>query len=358
MRRPDIPVLTSLRFPAAFAIFLYHACPMVDLPRGLWGGLNEGVSFFYVLSGFILFYNYFDLPDRGDFWAARLARIWPVHLATLALALLVLPWPALWGSAWWPLVLPVNIFLLQAWAPFHYVTLSFNAVAWSLSVEAFFYFSFPWLCVWLKRWGPAPLLFGSFSLGAGLVILAQAVSPRAAEVVAVFNPLCRGFEFILGMATCHFWLRERTRPVGTTFGELAASLLVLATLWLIARYGLTSGMALPGWLATVVCAVEFAVVIWLFAHQTGWLSRAFSGRAFVLLGQISFSMYMCHQIVLRRFVTGLARTPEEKMAIFASCLAGTLVLSWLLFQLVETPMRHRIVGAYRAARTKARSARR
>ncbi|WP_041064256.1 acyltransferase family protein [Cohnella kolymensis] len=52
-----------------------------------------GVSFFFVLSGFILFYNYhsqftaFKMPSIKRFYIARIAKIYPVHLLTLVLAI-------------------------------------------------------------------------------------------------------------------------------------------------------------------------------------------------------------------------------------------------------------------------------
>src|ERR1700761_6973045 len=140
MRRPAIPVLPTLRFPAAFAIVLFHFLAYTPCPPWIWEGFGAGVSFFYVLSGFILYYNYADLPDRGFFWVARFARIWPVHLFCLALIFCLLPFSWLDGHASWPTTLPANILLLHAWLPYQGSVLSYNGVSWSLSVEAFFYF--------------------------------------------------------------------------------------------------------------------------------------------------------------------------------------------------------------------------
>ncbi len=116
MRRPNVPVLTSLRFPAALAIVLYHFLSFViPCPLWAWNGLGAGVSFFYVLSGFILYYNYADLTDRGAFWVARFGRIWPVHIFMLVLTLAFIPFEYLQGHSSWPVTLPLNILLLQAW---------------------------------------------------------------------------------------------------------------------------------------------------------------------------------------------------------------------------------------------------
>ncbi len=89
-----------------------------ECPKWVWEGFSAGVSFFYVLSGFILYYNYVDLTDRGFFWVARFARIWPVHIFTLVLIFCVLPFNWLDGHASWEITLPANILLLHAWLPF------------------------------------------------------------------------------------------------------------------------------------------------------------------------------------------------------------------------------------------------
>src|SRR5438270_714315 len=62
--------------------------------------LDQGVSFFFVLSGFILFYTNRGIAtpaDAGRFIVARVGRIWPLHAATFALTLIFLPQP--WGPA-------------------------------------------------------------------------------------------------------------------------------------------------------------------------------------------------------------------------------------------------------------------
>src|SRR5262249_8921155 len=92
-----LEALTGLRFLAAAHVLFFHA-GLVQLPgvpvwvRNLAGHADLSVSLFFVLSGFILTYNYFD-PVRGcrvgdrQFWAARIARVYPVYLLGLLLAI-------------------------------------------------------------------------------------------------------------------------------------------------------------------------------------------------------------------------------------------------------------------------------
>ena len=110
-----------------------------------------GVSFFFVLSGFILVYTYAGREiDKRDFYQARFARIYPAYLFSPAALVAVFllrrienarPVLRIRGAPLRPGDRSLVLLLLQAWLPA--AALSWNAVAWSLSVEAFFYAIFP-----------------------------------------------------------------------------------------------------------------------------------------------------------------------------------------------------------------------
>src|ERR1700747_3770579 len=152
--RPRLHSITSLRFFAALHVVLFHMRVIGILSGGPWWYQNfasigyVGVNFFFVLSGFILVYTY-EGPELNarNFWWARFARIYPAYLLSLivaapfflfALRHLDLPFYA-WTKqhTFWACTLTLS--LLQAWAP--EAALTWNSVCWSLSVEAFFYFS-------------------------------------------------------------------------------------------------------------------------------------------------------------------------------------------------------------------------
>jgi peptidoglycan/LPS O-acetylase OafA/YrhL len=89
--RPRLPALTSLRFFAALHVVCFHFLAFKIVSSEGWLGQISsigyvGVSFFFVLSGFILVYTYAgrDTPAR-DFWRARFARIYPAFAFSLLL---------------------------------------------------------------------------------------------------------------------------------------------------------------------------------------------------------------------------------------------------------------------------------
>src|SRR5947207_495509 len=139
--------LTSLRFVAAAMIVLYHSDPSFgkyDPFAFLGKGKGQAVSFFFVLSGFILSYVYPSLTSLDDvrrFLVARLARIWPGHLFASLLVLILIPhdsWIGVTGSTTHGIrKVLANICMVQAWVPKRGYFFAFNSPSWSISTEFF-----------------------------------------------------------------------------------------------------------------------------------------------------------------------------------------------------------------------------
>src|SRR5437899_7468876 len=115
--------LTSLRFIAAAMIVFYHSDPTFGKYDPFKSfDKDQAVSFFFVLSGFILSYVYPILNSFGDirrFVVARFARIWPAHIFAFVLVLVLIPshaWLSSTGSTSHAICKALaNIFLLPAW---------------------------------------------------------------------------------------------------------------------------------------------------------------------------------------------------------------------------------------------------
>jgi len=154
-----IKPLTSCRFFFALMVFFSHI-DFIDKSHVTFHTLYQnifqegylGVSFFFILSGFILTLNYKDKILSGEvghkeFWMARLARIYPLHFIT---TILCIPLTLIFfndGVLMWGLKLCLNLLLLQSFVPAISVYYSFNAPSWSISDEMFFYLIFPFLII-------------------------------------------------------------------------------------------------------------------------------------------------------------------------------------------------------------------
>jgi len=183
----NLKSLTSLRFFAAMWVVAYHFWPNLGLamPAVIAKGYL-GVELFFVLSGFILCHVYLENFGQGrfnyrEFLWARLARIYPVHLAVLLGLMLLIATAAMMGVSAgdklliWP-SLPAQLTLTQAWglSPLG----GWNHPSWSISAEWFAYLSFPAFAVvaWRLISRPRLALVFALALVVALNICFQAVA--------------------------------------------------------------------------------------------------------------------------------------------------------------------------------------
>jgi len=360
MSREKIDSLTSLRFFAAAAIVAYHARGHFGLPTNFLAPfeLSQGVSFFFVLSGFILAFVYPNLDQQGDrakFWLARFARVWPLHFATMLFYVLLVPELVQFS----PAKLFTNLALVQAWIPSQSWFFSFNSVSWSISTEAFFYLTFPLFIRNFERTWPIKLA-GSFALVLLTAALGNALHLPVTSETAVsihglmyINPLSRVFEFVLGMTLALFYrkyLLSRTAPLALGFACEALALTLLYVLTYYTAKISTSLARLPFvqeggkmWLEHAgVPVLSFALLILVMAWGRGPTARILSRRPFVFLGEISFAMYLLHRLLLHYYWDHFS--PEQGAAPIAIYLAFLLTLSFVFWSLIEVPFRKIIVS--------------
>ncbi len=346
-------------------IFVFHLREFApaDWLYRIAPAMYHGVSFFFVLSGFVLTHAYVGREVSWTrFYRARIARIVPMHLASLALLLAALPLPLAVGqrlgvgAATLSFVLKAS--MLDAWAPTRAILQSWNNVSWSISVEMAFYAVFPLLLSAMLR-RPALTLAAagavSFSVldvgvAAGLPVFAL-----DRDALTLFNigscfPLARGFEFVLGVATCLAW-RRWLQPASLSaraWTGIEAAALAGAAVWLLAcvpaLMGLAEGPAFVWLRASGSCWV-FALLIAALAGGQGRVSRGLAWRPLVALGEASFAFYMVHMIVMRALRFHFGQGPGT-----LSALALSLGLAFLFHHAVEIPMRRRLMGVATSAR--------
>ena len=300
-QRMLIKPLTSLRFFAALMVLAHHYF-------GFMAGFS-GVTFFYVLSGYILAVNYAgkvgSWAEIRLFWWKRFARIYPTHLLTLIATLPL-------GSSL--AILPLNLLLIQSWIPVQGVYFSFNGPSWSISNEAAFYAAFPLLIVLVT---PGRLAAW------GLALLGAALFIRSDFLFYVFPPM-RLFEFALGIGIA---LYARDRAIGL-LGELAA--LAVAALCVAAFY-LHLGSA--GW--SLIYVPGAAALVYVFSRSSGAVSRLLSSRVLILLGDASFMLYMVHVPL-----TASLQINPIGLTVVATGLSVVLHLAF------ERPARRRLLACY------------
>jgi peptidoglycan/LPS O-acetylase OafA/YrhL len=308
-RSGAIPALTGLRFAAALMVFFSH----YNIP-GLngWalrvqGSGYSGVTFFFVLSGFIIAYNYLDrfesdpIKNTYQYIVSRFARIYPLYALCI-----IYPWM---NSGLETPLLPYLVGV-QAWSSDVYFSFGINGPAWSVSVEVFLYLTFPLLIPVLSKLNVIKsrnrlLIFALFSFAAQLCLAAYFSMPGRAELTSINPdsahrwlyrmPATRIFDFCLGIAAAIYYKRHfvATNKVQRTWSRaVAASLLLI--------------LVLMGWSKNFLSAFSWdaayaalftIVILGVAIDQKSKVSAAFSGKRMILLGESSFAFYLIHAIL-------------------------------------------------------------
>jgi peptidoglycan/LPS O-acetylase OafA/YrhL len=362
--REQLLPLTSLRFVAAAMIVLTHSRSHYEFSR-TWGDpliLPLAVSFFFVLSGFILAHAYPTLDAAGTrrFLVARAARLWPLHIATFVLFLPVVYLYAPLMPSSTSIAVPANLALVHAWVPFPDSYFSFNPVSWTISTELGLYLLFPllirnWRSTWLPKLVLSVLLFGAIEhLARWFELPPFQFGQRGADFngLATVNPLANVYPFVLGMAGCSAWqyLEPRLRV-----GVLAGTVLEVAALMLAAwsmshpetlRSAVKSAQLWPGptayeWVPGLApWSVAFPLLIVVMALRRGLVSRLLSIRAIVLLGEISYAVYLVHYGIMLGFAYVRPYAPGiPDPAMYGLFWFVVLAASWVLWRWVESPAR-------------------
>ncbi|MER7488615.1 acyltransferase [Streptomyces sp. NPDC126497] len=352
-RAPALPSLTGLRFFAAMAVFLYHVTTPQLTPfgggtaqeagrlLGVAGGL--GVAFFFILSGFILTWSARpdDAPRR--FLRRRLVKLYPNHLVTFVLALVVFA-----GATGWEKWLP-NILLVQTWSWDPAVSFGVNGPSWSLGCELVFYLCFPLLYRWIRRIDPKYLWAWAGGFTAAVMALpafayaALAGGPpmpglpvNAVQSWFVYQlPPVRMLEFVLGMLLARIVLTDRWIGVRIHHALVLCAVGYVAALNVPFLYTLSATWAIPVGLLIPAVAV---------ADVKGRRSP-FRGRVMTWLGEVSFAFYLLQASVLTGGATHLAdHRPFGWATALGLCLLAwvlTLALAHALYLCVERPtMKH------------------
>lgn len=328
--------LTSLRFFFALMVFGHHISMYINKTSSplLYDFLYEGhigVSFFFVLSGFVLAFNYQDKLEKGqtsktDFWVARFARIYPLHLVTLIIAAPLAISYVTELPQWLNLLFQLS--LTQSFIPIVTSYYSFNGVAWSISNEAFFYLLFPFFITTLSR---KSFLLPVFLIAA-LLIPILPLFVQGTEWMFKINPVFRFIDFGLGILLFQLYRQFRrtiTMHKGTIL-EITSVLFLLGFILFRNEVAEVFRYSSYYWL-------PMALVIFAFSFQKGMLSKLLSTRALIVLGEISFAFYMIHPLVIKYMnIIGKMTLPTLGTHPLL-LLAITLIASFVLHTYIEKP---------------------
>ena len=337
---PRLDALTGIRGIAAWLVVLYHIrLSLLDLlPAPVIGAFAKGylaVDLFFVLSGFVLWFNYGQRIRSGGrgqvapFLWRRFARVWPLHAFILTLFIGFAVAIALRGTPNpnYPFTdLPLHFLLMQNWG--FTESLTWNDPSWSISTEFAAYMAFPLIALaadWDRLRGLALSIVTVALLAAIYALFAAAGENTLGANISQLGLWRCLLEFCLGITACRWWQRlRRVRHAAAVMAGLAASVVVAGLVF-----------SLP---ETIFVPALFFAAILALALDQGPVARALSTRAAVYLGEISYSTYLGHFLLFILFkLLFVDETLQIGWAGLAAFLAMLLGASIALYHGVERP---------------------
>lgn len=340
----ELRALTSARGLAAWLVVLYHIrLSIAGLPSSVLAVFGKGylaVDFFFLLSGFVIALTWTERlggwAQTRRFWWKRVARVYPLHLVMLgvavALALLLASTGRADARVFPPAELPLHLLLLQNWG--FTDALSWNNPAWSISAEAVAYLLFPLfaLLVDWRRWPGIAVLGGIGTLLAGLygVMTLSGAATLGIDIPHLGLPRCL-CEFLAGTGLADLWRRWRARP-------LLPAILCAA----VAAGGGVLTRHLP---ETATVPATFAAALLALALTAGQPRNPLEWAPLHYLGRISYATYLSHWLLFFAFKLAFVSDPlAVPPALIALYLLLVLATSIALYHLIELPAQRRLTG--------------
>ena len=354
-KKSEIPGLTILRGLAALFVAIHHfGLLSLHLREATIGPLLSkfgllGMSLFFVLSGFVINYSYRDaictsgLTGVKKFLIARIARLAPLYilfvLANFIINCLFLD-PS--NRTLYLDALPFNLLALQSWFYFklHGVdivnTQNLANISWSISTEWLLYLLYlPFAFYMLKgggslRRGVLILLFGIFFR----VLLIESITNsiivdgnKFGEWLLYYSPYGRWFEFMSGIGLSEIWLRrdEIGRKMNALVWFLAVSSIIYILFSLFNESIFFIDTLFAGYRAYSGYAITVPFVVLLACKLTTQGKAAIFWAPLLLLGEVSYSIYLLHGDLISIFSISALQTIEENL------IRALLFFYWLFF---------------------------
>lgn len=307
MKKDFFPALTGIRAIAAYMVYLYHVNIFYPLSNkcvsSFYGELHIGVTIFFVLSGFLITYRYFDFEkiNYRNYFVNRFSRIYPMYFLLTTGSFLFY---AIFKSQnnFHDLVLYLsNITFLKSF--FNSIIFSGIAQGWSLTVEEFFYLLAPLFFIFIKRKYitfllPIPVFF----LGLMIVNLFKGnhFYGFMEDINFMFNYTFFGrvSEFFIGIALALFVKQNRFK-LQTKFMTYLGISVVCLSVFLLSKVGHIDGDSRGSTYGKVINTFflpifGIAPLFWGLITEKTIISNILKSNVFILLGKSSYVFYLIH----------------------------------------------------------------
>ena len=338
------PALDGLRAIAILAVVAQHA----GVPS-LAG--YHGVTLFFVISGYLitgLLLKEHDTSGRIDFrrfYLRRAARLAPALVLVVAatwlwLALTGEPVSSYWGGIVGSLTYTTD--LIQEVSGNGSVG-DYYQWSWSLGVEELFYLVWPISLLLLVRWR-------RFAVAATVLVAGVAgcwalrtflIAGGTQHDRFFFSPDTNADALLLGALLALALARWPNSRFLRIAGRVAGPLGLIALVALVWPYsGDTLAQADKGALGQAALA-STGLVLWMVTSPSGWMAAVFSWRPLVLVGKMSYGIYLWNLLTIFIFASVVTTRPVGSWwgIAWVAALAGISYFSW---RFIETPLRRRL----------------
>jgi peptidoglycan/LPS O-acetylase OafA/YrhL len=342
-----IKPLTSFRFVFAFFVFLSHLGFLKYSKNNelKWVYNNIfyegyiGVSFFFILSGFVLAYNYQSekLSNKEQiykYYLARLARIFPLHILTFLISIPLTYSIFIENKKIWFFQAFTNFTLTQSFIPLKNIYFSFNGPSWSISCEMFFYLVFPIIIFNLsifKRFKHVLFFFVII-----LPFLVFFIPNNWFHALFYINPFFRVIDFIIGILLYKLYYKINSKKLFINFSYLEISSLLIFLLFFIFHSSIidVARYSFYYW-------IPISYIIFSFSFQKGFISKILSNIKLIYLGEISFAFYLFHQLVINYFEKLNIKFfhLENEILIIILLISISIYISHLIHKYFELPIK-------------------
>jgi len=351
-----IEALTFFRFFAALIVVIFHygkETKLVTYAKPFIISGPQMVSFFFVLSGFVLMISHYNKKNETftSFYASRAVRLAPIYIISLLLTSYFTFGKGINNIK----AFVLSLTFLQSWFPPY--PLSINSPAWAMSVEVFFYISFPLILLIIKKCDIKPVWLILFSLS--IYIFTQSILsnllgtnfydgfPSTSHDLIFYFPLSHACSFLLGVAGGYVCIKNEKYILSQGPLSLTILIVVLFSTYLLLQYPNAIRMVFdfPIAFGSSFYGLIFLILILSIAFSNNFITRLLSLPIFIILGEASYSMYILQQplrIVYRSYIAEYLTL--NKSNDFYAYLVFLITIAIATLYLIEKPFKNLLIG--------------
>lgn len=301
--------LQGLRAIAFLAIFISHSRLGQLGCLGAWG-----VSVFFVLSGFLMFFNYYPREKQPDFgWRFswnKIKQLYPLHIITMLFSVAFALFTGL-SPKKTVLDAVLHTFLLQIWVPNEHYYVTLNGPSWYLCVSFFCYLCFPLILCYFKRKIKTIaqavhgilILFTVELILSGLAFLLHRHDSTVwfnTQWITYYFPPVRLIDFTSGCFLGAIYLfRNQKTPCPKSALWVSCITLVLILLSLLLYCRTENLQPVKSVKYSLLFLPTSVLLIWTLLDQGGLFTRLFSCRVLVAIGDLSPYTFLIHGVAIK-----------------------------------------------------------